>query len=109
MISSRQKNLPSNVRRVKASKKYLRSNIESETFYLNLQEGNYVPMDRLQKGMTYRILVNGGTSFYETTALCTEVRRFSDEVLYAKFNFKGGSALIRGNYELIYYCQSIIH
>ena len=109
MINSRQKNLTSKKREVTASKKFLRSNIDSETFYLELQEGKFVPMNKLQKGMTYRILVNGGPSFYETTALCTEVKKFGGETLYAKFNFKGGSALIRGNYELVYYCQNIVH
>lgn len=110
MINSRQKDLVSSNRVIyPASKKFLRTNIEPEQFYSDLRAGNYVDLDSLRKGMTYRIVVNGGSSFYTTTALCTGIKRLGGEVLYAKFNFKGGSALVRGNYELVYYCQHLVH
>jgi len=110
-----------NRKRFPVSKKYLRQQLLADEFVGPLTTGEYVALDDLKKGMTYSIYVNnctyddngkvapGMTSFYKVTGLCTETKKFAGETLYAKFNTKGNSSLIRGNYGLVYFCVQIVH
>jgi hypothetical protein len=102
-----------------AENRFLKSDVSSERYYINLQTVEYLPLEQLEVGMTYNVFINSavysddpaltGDTFHSTAALCTEIRKFGDLVLWAKFNLRGSSTLVSGNYGLTYLCTPIIH
>lgn len=103
------------------SKKLLRQYVGHEEYFSNLTSYQVVDFDRFHIDMTYKIYVNDSRydedsnlmsdtySFYTVTGMCTEIKKLGDYNLYVKFNTKGGSTLVRGNYGLVYYCTRILH